>query len=57
MKLISTDNQMEKDKLNERYRIYSKHDALSAKLNLADNKFQPYKAIIQLYRAFDGEWQ
>jgi len=37
--------------------LTSKNDALSAKLNLVDNKFQQYKAIIQLYRALGGGWQ
>ena len=37
--------------------LTSKNDALNAKLNLADNKFQQYKAVIQLYRALGGGWQ
>jgi outer membrane protein, multidrug efflux system len=37
--------------------LTSKNDALNAKLSLADNKFQQYKAIIQLYRALGGGWQ
>ncbi|MFV8371982.1 efflux transporter outer membrane subunit [Flavobacterium sp. LB2P74] len=34
-----------------------KDNALNAELNLIDNKFQQYKAIIQLYRALGGGWQ
>ncbi|MEL1240226.1 efflux transporter outer membrane subunit [Flavobacterium flavipallidum] len=37
--------------------LTSKNDALNAKLNLVDNRFQQYKAIIQLYRALGGGWQ
>ncbi len=37
--------------------LTSKNDALNAKLNLVDNKFQQYKAVIQLYRALGGGWQ
>lgn len=37
--------------------LTSKNDALNAQLNLVDNKFQQYKAIIQLYRALGGGWQ
>lgn len=37
--------------------LTAKNDALSAQLNLADNKFQQYKSIIQLYRALGGGWQ
>ncbi|MGM8362648.1 efflux transporter outer membrane subunit [Flavobacterium sp. ARAG 55.4] len=37
--------------------LTSKNDALNAKLNLVDNKFQQYKAIIQLYKALGGGWQ
>ncbi|MFV5703164.1 efflux transporter outer membrane subunit [Flavobacterium sp. XS2P12] len=36
--------------------LTSKNDALNAKLSLVDNKFQQYKAIIQLYRALGGGW-
>ncbi|MDD2674927.1 MAG: efflux transporter outer membrane subunit [Flavobacterium sp.] len=34
-----------------------KDNALNAELSLIDNKFQQYKAIIQLYRALGGGWQ
>ncbi|SDH11428.1 efflux transporter, outer membrane factor (OMF) lipoprotein, NodT family [Flavobacterium omnivorum] len=34
-----------------------KDNALNAELSLMDNKFQQYKAIIQLYRALGGGWQ
>jgi NodT family efflux transporter outer membrane factor (OMF) lipoprotein len=37
--------------------LTSKNDALNAELNLVDNKFQQYKAVIQLYRALGGGWQ
>ncbi|WP_366183521.1 efflux transporter outer membrane subunit [Flavobacterium ovatum] len=37
--------------------LTSKNDALNAQLNLADNKYQQYKAVIQLYRALGGGWQ
>ncbi|WP_418263032.1 efflux transporter outer membrane subunit [Flavobacterium faecale] len=37
--------------------LTSKNDALNAELNLVDNKYQQYKAIIQLYRALGGGWQ
>lgn len=37
--------------------LTSKNDALNAKLSLVDNKFQQYKAVIQLYRALGGGWQ
>lgn len=37
--------------------LTSKNDALNAKLNLVDNRFQQYKAIIQLYKALGGGWQ
>ena len=37
--------------------LTAKNDALNAKLNLVDNKYQQYKAIIQLYRALGGGWQ
>lgn len=37
--------------------LTSKNDALNAKLSLVDNKFQQYKAIIQLYKALGGGWQ
>ncbi|TDE49282.1 efflux transporter outer membrane subunit [Flavobacterium sp. GT3P67] len=34
-----------------------KDNALNAELSFIDNKFQQYKAIIQLYRALGGGWQ
>ena len=34
-----------------------KDNALNAELNLIDNKYQQYKAVIQLYRALGGGWQ
>lgn len=34
-----------------------KDNALNAELNLIDNKFQQYKAIIQLYKALGGGWK
>ncbi|WP_188051023.1 efflux transporter outer membrane subunit [Flavobacterium sp. GP15] len=34
-----------------------KDNALNAELSLIDNKYQQYKAIIQLYRALGGGWQ
>lgn len=34
-----------------------KDNALNAELSLIDNKFQQYKALIQLYRALGGGWQ
>ncbi|MEN9907682.1 MAG: hypothetical protein RLZZ540_823 [Bacteroidota bacterium] len=37
--------------------LTSKNDELNAQLNLVDNKYQQYKAIIQLYRALGGGWQ
>ncbi|MCG9792690.1 efflux transporter outer membrane subunit [Flavobacterium algicola] len=37
--------------------LTSKNDALNAKLNLADNRYQQYKSVIQLYRALGGGWQ
>tara|TARA_R110000868_G_scaffold142045_2_gene359125 strand:- start:7353 stop:8762 length:1410 start_codon:yes stop_codon:yes gene_type:complete len=37
--------------------LTSKNDALNAKLSLVDNKFQQYKAVIQLYKALGGGWQ
>ncbi|GGA72172.1 multidrug transporter [Flavobacterium palustre] len=37
--------------------LTSKNDALNAELSLVDNKFQQYKAIIQLYKALGGGWQ
>lgn len=37
--------------------LTAKNDALNAQLNLADNKYQQYKSIIQLYRALGGGWQ
>lgn len=36
--------------------LTSKNDALNAQLSLVDNKFQQYKAIVQLYRALGGGW-
>ncbi|MBE0390868.1 efflux transporter outer membrane subunit [Flavobacterium sp. PL002] len=37
--------------------LTAKDAALDAELSLADNKFQQYKAIIQLYKALGGGWQ
>jgi outer membrane protein TolC len=37
--------------------LISKNDALDAELSLVDNKYQQYKAIIQLYKALGGGWQ
>lgn len=37
--------------------LTAKDAALNADLSLVDNKFQQYKAIIQLYRALGGGWQ
>jgi multidrug efflux system outer membrane protein len=37
--------------------LTSKNDALNAELSLVDNKFQQYKAVIQLYKALGGGWQ
>lgn len=37
--------------------LTSKNDALNAELNLVDNKFQQYSAVIQLYKALGGGWQ
>ncbi|KDN53905.1 efflux transporter outer membrane subunit [Flavobacterium seoulense] len=37
--------------------LTAKDAALNAELNLVDNKFQQYKAIIQLYKALGGGWQ
>jgi multidrug efflux system outer membrane protein len=37
--------------------LISKNDALNAELSLVDNKFQQYKAVIQLYKALGGGWQ
>lgn len=37
--------------------LTAKDAALDAKLSLVDNKFQQYKAIIQLYKALGGGWQ
>jgi multidrug efflux system outer membrane protein len=37
--------------------LISKNDALNAELSLVDNKYQQYKAIIQLYKALGGGWQ
>ena len=34
-----------------------KDNALNAELSLIDNKYQQYKAVIQLYRALGGGWQ
>ncbi|MFV8269402.1 efflux transporter outer membrane subunit [Flavobacterium sp. GT2N3] len=34
-----------------------KDNALNAELSLIDNKFQQYRAIIQLYRSLGGGWQ
>jgi multidrug efflux system outer membrane protein len=37
--------------------LISKNDALNAELSLVDNKYQQYKAVIQLYKALGGGWQ
>jgi multidrug efflux system outer membrane protein len=37
--------------------LTAKDAALDAELSLVDNKFQQYKAVIQLYRALGGGWQ
>ncbi|NRT14704.1 NodT family efflux transporter outer membrane factor (OMF) lipoprotein [Flavobacterium sp. 28A] len=37
--------------------LTAKDAALDAELSLVDNKFQQYKAIIQLYKALGGGWQ
>jgi multidrug efflux system outer membrane protein len=37
--------------------LTAKDAALNAQLSLVDNKFQQYKAVIQLYRALGGGWQ
>jgi len=37
--------------------LTSKNDALNAELSLVDNKFQQYRAVIQLYKALGGGWQ
>jgi NodT family efflux transporter outer membrane factor (OMF) lipoprotein len=37
--------------------LTAKDAALNAKLSLVDNKFQQYKAVVQLYRALGGGWQ
>ncbi|EIA07542.1 efflux transporter outer membrane subunit [Flavobacterium frigoris] len=37
--------------------LTAKDAALNADLSLVDNKFQQYKAVIQLYRALGGGWQ
>jgi multidrug efflux system outer membrane protein len=37
--------------------LISKNNALNAELSLVDNKYQQYKAIIQLYKALGGGWQ
>ncbi len=37
--------------------LTAKDAALNTELNLVDNKFQQYKAIIQLYKALGGGWQ
>ena len=34
-----------------------KDNALNAELSLIDNRYQQYKAVIQLYRALGGGWQ
>ncbi|MES2239161.1 MAG: efflux transporter outer membrane subunit [Bacteroidota bacterium] len=37
--------------------LTAKDAALNAELSLVDNKFQQYKAVIQLYKALGGGWQ
>lgn len=37
--------------------LTAKDNALNTELNLIDNKYQQYNAIIQLYRALGGGWQ
>jgi multidrug efflux system outer membrane protein len=37
--------------------LTAKDAALNAELSLVDNKFQQYKAVIQLYRALGGGWR
>jgi len=37
--------------------LTAKDAALNAQLSLVDNKFQQYKAVVQLYRALGGGWQ
>lgn len=37
--------------------LTAKDNALNTELNLIDNKFQQYNAIIELYRALGGGWQ
>lgn len=37
--------------------LTAKDAALNAELSLVDNKYQQYKAIIQLYKALGGGWQ
>ena len=37
--------------------LVAKNDALNAELSLVDNKFQQYKAVIQLYKSLGGGWQ
>ena len=37
--------------------LTAKDAALNAELSLADNKFQQYKTIVQLYKALGGGWQ
>ncbi|MBC5841944.1 efflux transporter outer membrane subunit [Flavobacterium sp. F-380] len=37
--------------------LTAKDAALNAELSLADNKFQQYKAVVQLYKALGGGWQ
>jgi multidrug efflux system outer membrane protein len=37
--------------------LTAKDAALDAQLSLVDNKFQQYKAVVQLYRALGGGWQ
>ena len=37
--------------------LTAKDNALNTELNLIDNKYQQYNAIIELYRALGGGWQ
>ncbi|HMI07417.1 MAG TPA: TolC family protein [Flavobacterium sp.] len=37
--------------------LTAKDDALNSQLNLIDNQYQQYNAIIQLYRSLGGGWQ
>jgi NodT family efflux transporter outer membrane factor (OMF) lipoprotein len=37
--------------------LVAKNDALNAELSLVDNKFQQYKAVVQLYKSLGGGWQ